>query len=120
LSYLLQDIQCKTALHYAIQEHRFETTKLLLHFGADPFLGASITQAFYFDLATCSVCGTSMLSVFIRAVHPDSLNPDPDTDPDPAFQVKFLKSFDQKLQYTYVQATGEAFRLKKNIQHFKK
>jgi ankyrin repeat protein len=25
-----QDIQNKTALHYAIQEHRFETTKLLL------------------------------------------------------------------------------------------
>ncbi|RWS02806.1 Protein fem-1-like protein, partial [Dinothrombium tinctorium] len=31
-----QDIQCKTALHYAIQEHRFETTKLLLEHGADP------------------------------------------------------------------------------------
>ncbi|XP_023335269.1 protein fem-1 homolog A [Eurytemora carolleeae] len=30
-----QDIQCKTALHYAIQEHRFETTRLLLSFGAD-------------------------------------------------------------------------------------
>ena len=29
-----QDIQMKTALHYAIQEHRFETTKLLLEFGA--------------------------------------------------------------------------------------
>jgi len=33
-----QDIQLKTALHYAIQEHRFETTKLLLRYGADPFL----------------------------------------------------------------------------------
>ncbi len=33
-----QDIQNKTALHYAIQEHRFETTKLLLQYGADPFL----------------------------------------------------------------------------------
>jgi len=33
-----QDIQCKTALHYAIQEHRFETTKLLLSYGANPFL----------------------------------------------------------------------------------
>jgi ankyrin repeat protein len=29
-----QDIQFKTALHYAIQEHRFETTKLLLDNGA--------------------------------------------------------------------------------------
>jgi len=33
-----QDVQNKTALHYAIQEHRFETTKLLLQFQADPFL----------------------------------------------------------------------------------
>ncbi len=33
-----QDIQSKTALHYAIQEHRFETTRLLLQYGADPFL----------------------------------------------------------------------------------
>lgn len=30
------DIQNKTPLHYAIQEHRFETTKLLLDNGADP------------------------------------------------------------------------------------
>ncbi|CAG2172454.1 unnamed protein product, partial [Oppiella nova] len=33
-----QDIQFKTALHYAIQEHRFETTKLLLDNGADPMI----------------------------------------------------------------------------------
>ena len=33
-----QDAQNKTALHYAIQDHRFDTTKLLLHYGADPFL----------------------------------------------------------------------------------
>jgi hypothetical protein len=73
-----------------------------------------------------------------RAVDPDSLNPNPDTDPDPAFQVKtdsdtdrdpiriqgfddqkfkerntaenfFYLFFDQKLKFTYVQATGEAF-----------
>lgn len=30
-----KDIQNKTALHYAIQEHRLETTKLLVEFGAD-------------------------------------------------------------------------------------
>jgi len=33
-----EDIQNKTALHYAIQEHRHETTKLLLQFHADPFI----------------------------------------------------------------------------------
>lgn len=32
-----QDIQMKTALHYAIQEHRFETTKLLLEYGASMY-----------------------------------------------------------------------------------
>lgn len=33
-----KDIQNKTALHYAIQEHRSETTKLLLQYNADPFI----------------------------------------------------------------------------------
>uniref|UniRef100_T1JDN3 Uncharacterized protein n=1 Tax=Strigamia maritima TaxID=126957 RepID=T1JDN3_STRMM len=33
-----QDIQYKTALHYAIQEHRFETTKLLLDNAANPYI----------------------------------------------------------------------------------
>lgn len=32
-----KDIQEKNALHYSIQEHRLETTKLLLDKGADPF-----------------------------------------------------------------------------------
>jgi hypothetical protein len=31
-----------------------------------------------------------------------------------------LSFFDKKLQFTHVQATGEAFSPKKNIQHFKK
>ncbi|XP_053619758.1 protein fem-1 homolog C [Plodia interpunctella] len=33
-----QDMQLKTALHYAIQEHRVETARLLLDHGADPHL----------------------------------------------------------------------------------
>lgn len=33
-----QDSQLKTALHYAIQEHREDTTRLLLAAGADPSL----------------------------------------------------------------------------------
>lgn len=33
-----QDIQNKTALHYAIQEHRLDTAKLLLKYGADPYI----------------------------------------------------------------------------------
>ncbi len=37
--------------------------------------------------------------VHIRAVDPDSLNPDP------------LSLFDQQLQFTYIQGTGEAFSL---------
>ncbi|CAG9794625.1 unnamed protein product [Diatraea saccharalis] len=35
-----QDIQRKTALHYAIQEHRLETARLLLDHGADPHLAS--------------------------------------------------------------------------------
>ncbi|XP_049880625.1 protein fem-1 homolog A isoform X2 [Pectinophora gossypiella] len=33
-----RDMQLKTALHYAIQEHRVETARLLLEAGADPHL----------------------------------------------------------------------------------
>ncbi|XP_018027492.1 protein fem-1 homolog A-like [Hyalella azteca] len=33
-----QDIKNKTALHYAVEENRFETVKLLIEHGADPFL----------------------------------------------------------------------------------
>ncbi|KAI8045563.1 protein fem-1 homolog C [Drosophila gunungcola] len=32
-----RDIQDKTALHYAIQEHRLDTTKMLIEQGADPY-----------------------------------------------------------------------------------
>ncbi|XP_026754117.2 protein fem-1 homolog A [Galleria mellonella] len=35
-----QDMQLKTALHYAIQEHRVETARLLLDHGADPRLAS--------------------------------------------------------------------------------
>jgi hypothetical protein len=53
-------------------------------------------------------------------VDPESLNPDPDTDPDririQGFDDQKLGKkysrfffFDQKLQFTFVQATGEAF-----------
>lgn len=34
------DMQHKTALHYAIQEHRVETARLLLEHGADPHLAS--------------------------------------------------------------------------------
>ncbi|XP_072932133.1 protein fem-1 homolog A-like [Epargyreus clarus] len=33
-----RDAQLKTALHYAVQEHRLETARLLLQHGADPLL----------------------------------------------------------------------------------
>lgn len=32
------DVQCKTALHYAVQEHNFESTKLLLEYNANPYI----------------------------------------------------------------------------------
>jgi len=54
-----QDIQCKTALHYAIQEHRFETTKLLLNFGADPFL-----ESRYKDDALQTACLKMAAEIF--------------------------------------------------------
>ena len=54
-----QDVQNKTALHYAIQEHRFETTKLLLRYGADPFL-----ESRYKDDALQTACLKGAAEIF--------------------------------------------------------
>ena len=54
-----QDIQCKTALHYAIQEHRFETTKLLLSYGANPYL-----ESRYKDDALQTACLKGAAEIF--------------------------------------------------------
>jgi ankyrin repeat protein len=54
-----QDVQNKTALHYAIQEHRFETTKLLLRYGADPFL-----ESRYRDDALQTACLKGASEIF--------------------------------------------------------
>lgn len=54
-----QDIQLKTALHYAIQEHRFDTTKLLLANGACPFL-----KNRYGDDALQTACLKGATSIF--------------------------------------------------------
>ena len=58
-----QDVQNKTALHYAIQEHRFETTKLLLRYGADPFL-----ESRYRDDALQTACLKGAAEIFMYLV----------------------------------------------------
>ncbi|XP_057340962.1 protein fem-1 homolog A [Microplitis mediator] len=68
-----RDIQNKTALHYAIQEHRFETTKLLLAYNADPHL-----RSRYNDDALQTAClkeATQIFDYLIENVHysPESL-----------------------------------------------
>ncbi|KAK6633111.1 hypothetical protein RUM43_012855 [Polyplax serrata] len=54
-----KDIQNKTALHYAIQEHRFETTKLLLDHGADPHV-----RSRYNDDALQTACLKGAVQIF--------------------------------------------------------
>ncbi|XP_031787404.1 protein fem-1 homolog C isoform X1 [Nasonia vitripennis] len=53
------DIQNKTALHYAIQEHRFETTKLLLDYNASPHL-----KSRYNDDALQTACLKGATQIF--------------------------------------------------------
>lgn len=53
------DIQNKTALHYAIQEHRFHTTKLLLKYNADPYL-----RSRYNDDALQTACLKGAIQIF--------------------------------------------------------
>ncbi|KOC59247.1 Protein fem-1 like protein C [Habropoda laboriosa] len=53
------DIQNKTALHYAVQEHRLETTKLLLKHNADPYL-----RSRYNDDALQTACLKAAIEIF--------------------------------------------------------
>lgn len=54
-----RDIQNKTALHYAIQEHRLETTQLLLEHGGNPF-----TKSRYGDDALQTACLKGAYEIF--------------------------------------------------------
>ena len=54
-----KDIQHKTALHYAIQEHRLETVRLLLENGADPF-----AKSRYGDDALQTACLKAAHTIF--------------------------------------------------------
>ncbi|XP_049277864.1 protein fem-1 homolog C [Anopheles funestus] len=54
-----RDIQNKTALHYAIQEHRLETAQLLLEHGADPF-----AKSHYGDDALQTACLKGAYHIF--------------------------------------------------------
>nr|AWC26115.1 Fem-1B [Artemia franciscana] len=53
------DIQNKTALHYAIQEHRLDTAKLLIRFAADPFI-----KSRYGDDALQTACLKGATEIF--------------------------------------------------------
>lgn len=54
-----QDVQFKTALHYAIQEHRFDTTRLLLEERANPFI-----RSRYGDDALQTACLKGAAQIF--------------------------------------------------------
>lgn len=54
-----QDVQFKTALHYAIQEHRFDTTRLLLEHRANPYL-----RSRYGDDALQTACLKGATDIF--------------------------------------------------------
>lgn len=65
------DIQNKTALHYAIQEHRFQTTKLLLKHNADPYL-----KSRYNDDALQTACLKGAVQIFEYLIATVSYTPE--------------------------------------------
>lgn len=66
-----RDIQNKTALHYAIQEHRLETTKLLLENGADPY-----ARSRYNDDALQTACLKGAAQIFQYLIERISYDPE--------------------------------------------
>ncbi|KAJ8687167.1 hypothetical protein QAD02_022961 [Eretmocerus hayati] len=65
------DIQNKTALHYAIQEHRFETTKLLLDYHANPHL-----RSRYNDDALQTACLKGATQIFDYLIEKINYSPE--------------------------------------------
>ncbi|XP_018022689.1 protein fem-1 homolog C [Hyalella azteca] len=58
-----KDIKSKTALHYAIEEHRLETVKLLIKRGADPFI-----KSCFNDDAVQIACIKGALPIFMYLI----------------------------------------------------
>ena len=66
-----QDIQRKTALHYAIGENRLESTKLLLAAGADPMVLSK-----YGDDALQTACLKGSLQIFNHLLEKEFYDPE--------------------------------------------
>ncbi|XP_014486869.1 PREDICTED: protein fem-1 homolog A [Dinoponera quadriceps] len=92
-TYLLQhgadvnatDIQNKTALHYAIQEHRLETTKLLLEHNANPHL-----KSRYNDDALQTACLKGAIHIFEYLVDTVAYSPEKLADANELMGSTFL------------------------------
>ena len=66
-----QDIKCKTALHYAIEEDRYETVKLLIERGGDPYIKSRLN-----DDALQTACTKGAFQIFNYLLTVLKLTPD--------------------------------------------
>lgn len=80
-----RDIQNKTALHYSIQEHRFETTKLLLDHGANPHLRSK-----YNDDALQTACLKGATQIFDYLIYRVKYDPERIADAHELIGATFL------------------------------
>ncbi|EEC11855.1 conserved hypothetical protein [Ixodes scapularis] len=80
-----QDVQFKTALHYAIQEHRFDTTRLLLEQRADPMI-----RSRYGDDALQTACLKGATEIFEYLMATVDYSPARRADADELMGTTFL------------------------------
>jgi ankyrin repeat protein len=83
-----QDIQHKTALHYAVQENRIESAKLLMEAGADPTIMSK-----YGDDVLQTACLKGSLHIFNHLLETAFFDPEKIADSFELIGTSFLVDF---------------------------
>ena len=86
------DIKNNTALHYAIEEHRFKTVKLLIERGANPFIKNKVN---YDAIQTaCIKLAPSIFSYLLTVLN---VNPEQEADGHELLGATYLDEHDDKI-----------------------
>ncbi|KAH6945748.1 hypothetical protein HPB50_009743 [Hyalomma asiaticum] len=105
-----QDVQLKTALHYAIQEHRFDTTRLLLEQRANPFL-----RSRYGDDALQTACLKGAAQIYEYLVNTVEYSAARRAEADELMGTTFLDEHHDVQSALFYWRRAQALRARENV-----
>lgn len=105
-----QDVQLKTALHYAIQEHRFDTTRLLLEQRASPFL-----RSRYGDDALQTACMKGAAQIYEYLVNTVEYSATRRAEADELMGTTFLDEHHDVQSALFYWRRAQALRARDNV-----